>query len=130
MSKTIITLYNRHAKKFWTCDKCNCKIAKDDLYRDQETKTYDNCREHVTIKHRRICKYCAGLEEVPKTYEFTDREPVAFNCIKYWLIGVGYDENRELKLIVQSWETGKYYFKDIVYDYQCNRLTVKNVRFV
>jgi hypothetical protein len=82
-----------------------------------------------TIKHKRICAVCAGLLKESRQYLFKEPEPVCTDGLKYYLIGLGYDKGT-LRLITEDWQTNKKHWADEVYDYNGNRLTVKNVRFI
>lgn len=125
--RTIVTLFNRHAKHTWICNKCGQNILKNDLYRDQEIKV---CTGDTTrIKHRRLCAECAGLIKETKIYKFKGPEPVSAGGIKYYLIGIGYYEGK-LRLITEDWVTNRKYWADEVYNTDGERITVKNSEFI
>lgn len=122
-----VNTFIRTARHDWTCCKCGRSIKAGEEYRDVETKLYfaglDGC-EGVNISHYRSCITCQK-----KIYDIIEPEPVSVGHVKYNLIGVGYNDNK-LRLIIENWNDAKKQWADEVYNWQGERLTVENVRFV
>lgn len=121
----------RKARRNWCCDKCHQVILANTTYLDQEiyyiSQTF--CGANTTVRHKRLCAVCAGYIKEPRMYRFERPEPVSAGDLKYNLIGIGYEKG-VLRLIIEDWVTNKKYWADEVYNWQGDKLTVKNVRFV
>ena len=129
MARTVTTVFNRVARREWRCQKCWRVIRKGVSYFDIEHKTYTN-NGAIVIEHERHCYICENYRKDEVLREIGDKEPVAYNGTKERLIGVGYDDNHELKLITEEWKGGKKHFRDMVYDWNGSTIRPDNVQFV
>ena len=132
MPNTIITNYDRHARHEWCCCKCHGIIKTGDRYKDQEIKTtrqnYSGC--DTVIMHNRYCQYCAGYAERPRTYEIHGEEPVSFKGTKEWLVGKGFNRQRQKRLLTLDWDRGEYHWRSKVKAADGHSMYFGNVRFV
>jgi hypothetical protein len=103
----------------------NTKYLDQEIYYISETC----CGTHTTVRHKRVCAACSGYLKEPKQYVLKEPEPVSAGDLKYNLIGIGYEKG-VLRLIVEDWVTNKKFWADEVYDYNGDKITVKNMRFV